>query len=89
MIKSLVPGSKCVVYLATSNDEIVKCSGKFDGFVPVGEDSSMCIILDESHGELAGKVRLIPTNMIAAIDIIEMAKEEEDEKKYEDNHYYS
>lgn len=89
MIKSLVPGSKCVVYLTTSNEEIVKCSGKFDGFVPVGEESSLCIILDESHGELAGKVRLIPTNMIAAIDIIEMAEEEEEKKKYEDNHYYS
>ncbi len=89
MIKNLVPGSKCVVYVATSNEEVSKNSGTFQGFVPVGEDSSICLELDGNHGELEGTLRLIPTNMIAAIDVIELAKEEKEEKKYEDTHYYS
>ncbi len=89
MIKNLTPGSKCVVYSAASNDDIVKTSGRFEGFVPVGEESSLCIVLDETHGDMAGKVRLIPTNTIAAIDIIELAKKEDKVEKYEANHYFS
>ena len=89
MIKNLVPGSKCVVYIATSNEDITKNSGTFQGFVPVGEDSSLCLILDDTHGDMKGTLRLIPTNMIAAVDVIELAEEEVETKKYEDTHYYS
>ena len=87
-MEGLNPGSRCVIYLATSQEEIAKTCGTFQGFVPVGEESSLCIVLDESHGELAGKVRLIPTNMIAAIDIIEPAERKEEKETYEDTHYY-
>ncbi len=87
-MEGLTPGSKCIIYLATSHEEIAKTHGTFQGFVPVGEESSLCIVLDETHGELAGKTRLIPTNMIAAIDIIEAAEIEENEEHYEDTHYY-
>ncbi len=86
----LVPGSKCVIYLATSNEEIAKVSGTFEGFVPVGEDSSLCITLDKSHGDKKGLVRLIPINMIAAIDVIELAEKKETDEGFEDaGHYYS
>ncbi|NPA74975.1 MAG: hypothetical protein GXO25_02695 [Euryarchaeota archaeon] len=85
----LVPGSKCVVYSVSSNDEIMKTYGIFKGFVPVGEDSSLCIELDSNHGDMQGKYRLIPTNMISAIDIIELAEPKQEEKKYVDTHYYS
>ena len=87
-MENLLPGSKCVVYVSTSHDEIAKTRGTFEGFVPVGEESSLCIVLDESHGELKGKVRLIPTNVIVAIDIIEAAEPEETKDGYEDTHYY-
>ena len=87
-MQNLVPGSKCVVYISTSHEEIAKTSGTFEGFVPVGEESSLCITLDENHGALAGKMRLIPTNMIVAIDIIEAAEEEEKTENYEETHYY-
>ncbi len=82
----LTPGSKCVIYSVSSNDEILKTSGTFRGFVPVGEDSSVCIEIEE---EEKPKYRLIPTNMIAAIDIIELAEPVKEEKKFTDTHYYS
>ncbi len=86
----LIPGSKCVVYLTTTNEEIAKVSGTFEGFVPVGEDSSLCIRLDENHGDKKGLIRLIPVNMVAAIDVIELAEKKESDEKYEDTgHYYS
>ena len=87
-VETLVPGSKCVVYAATSHEEVAKSSGTFQGFVPVGEESSLCIVLDERHGEMAGKIRLIPTNMIVAIDVIEMAHVEDNRETNEDTHYY-
>ena len=89
MVETLTPGSKCVIYSVTSNDDIMRTSGTFQGFVPVGEDSSLCIELDSTHGELKGKQRLIPTNMIAAIDILEMAELEKEDKNYVDTNYYS
>ena len=86
-MESIALGSKCVVHLATSNEELQKNSGTFCGFVPVGEDTSLCLILDEKHGELSGKIRLIPTNTILAIDIIETGKEEKKKENIE-GHYY-
>ncbi len=86
-MESLALGSKCVVYVATSREEVQKSSGTFCGFVPVGEESSMCIVLDETHGELSGKIRLIPTNMIVAIDVIELGKDES--KREQEEAYYS
>lgn len=87
-MKNLLPGSRCIIYVSTSHEEIAKTVGTFEGFVPVGEESSLCVVLDESHGELAGKTRLIPTNMIVAIDVLEEGEEEEIEETYEENHYY-
>ncbi len=87
-LEKLTPGSKCVVYSLSSNDMVVKSSGIFRGFVPLGEDTSICLELDETHGELKGRLRLIPLGSIASIDVIELAEihEEEDE---EEKIYYS
>ncbi len=86
-MESLALGSKCVVYVATSREDVQRSSGTFCGFVPVGEESSMCIVLDENHGELSGKIRLIPTNMIVAIDVIELGKEESKREQVEGAYY--
>ncbi len=86
-MESLALGSKCVVYVATSREDIQRSSGTFCGFVPVGEESSICLILDESHGEIGGRIRLIPTNMIIAIDVIELGNEEERKENIEGSYY--
>ncbi len=86
-MESLALGSKCVVYVATSREDMQRSSGTFCGFVPVGEDSSICIVLDDSHGELSGKIRLIPTNVIVAIDVIEMRSEKGKKENIEGSYY--
>ncbi len=88
-MKELTPDSKCVIYSVSSNEEILKTSGTFKGFVIIGDDSFLCIELGEEHGENAGKTRLISTNMIAVIDIQELAEVKKEEEKYPDTHYYS
>ena len=86
-MESLALGSKCVVYVATSREDVQKSSGVFCGFVPVGEESSMCLILDDAHGELKGKIRLIPTDMIVAIDVIELRSGEGKKENIEGSYY--
>lgn len=87
-MEKLTPGSKCIVYSMSSNEMVVKTSGIFRGFVPLGEDTSICIELDESHGEMKGKLRLIPLGAISSIDIIELVEDEEEESE-EEKIYYS
>jgi len=65
----------------------MKSSGIFQGFVAVGEDTSLCLELNESHGKLKGKTRLIPLSSIAAIDVIEFAEEKEEEDEGEKLYY--
>ncbi|MCD6370380.1 MAG: hypothetical protein J7L63_02650 [Thermoplasmata archaeon] len=87
-MEKLTPGSRCVVYSLSSNEIVVKSSGIFRGFVALGEDTSICLELDENHGEKKGILRLIPLGAIASIDVIELAElhEEDDE---EEKIYYS
>lgn len=86
-MNKLTIGSKCVVYSLTAHNSIMKSRGTFKGFVAVGEDTSLWLELDESHGEMKGKTRLIPIGSIAAIDVIEFAEEEEEEDEGEKLYY--
>jgi len=83
----LTIGSKCIVYSISSHDAILKTTGTFKGFVAVGEDTSLCIELDENHGDMKGKVRLIPLSSVAVIDVIEFAEEEPEEDEGEKLYY--
>lgn len=87
-MEKLTPGSRCVVYSLSSNEMVVKSSGIFRGFVALGEDTSICLELDENHGEKKGTLRLIPLSAIASIDIIELAEPHEEEDE-EEKIYYS
>lgn len=86
-MNKLTLGSRLVVYSISSHDGLMKSSGIFRGFVAVGEDTSLCLELDDTHGELKGKTRLIPLSAIAAIDVIELAEEEEEEDEGEKLYY--
>lgn len=86
MINNITQGSKCVLYIATEHSDVEKTSGTFEKFLSIGEDLAMVIMLDESHKELKGKMRIIMVNAISAIDIIdlkeEVKKSEEDKATY-------
>ncbi|MEM0161287.1 MAG: hypothetical protein QXO58_03315 [Thermoplasmata archaeon] len=86
MINNITSGSKCVVYIASDHSELEKTSGTFEKFISIGEDLAMVLILDETHKELKGKMRIIMVNAISAIDILdlkdEVKKNEEDKATY-------
>ena len=84
-MKGLKVGSKYVFYVALHREDIMVTSGTFVGYRLLGEDAAVCVMLDETHGEKKGQIRVIPIGFIAAIDIVE----EKGDSEHAENIYYS
>ncbi|MEE9236850.1 MAG: hypothetical protein V3U52_03595 [Thermoplasmata archaeon] len=72
-------GSRYRLTSAESREKPMETIGTFKGFTTIGTDDALVMELDESHGDLSGKIRLIPLHMILSIDVIEAADEEEED----------
>jgi len=77
---ALTPGSRVRVRSAGPDDTPIVSNGSFRGLVSIGGDNSLAIELEGGDGEEAGRVRLVPIPAILAIDIIEVAKAEEEKR---------
>ena len=77
-IQELVAGSIYRITSLGSREEPMITTGKFLGYAGLGNADAICIELDKSHKKLAGKVRMIPSHMILALDVL---KEEKDKDK--------
>lgn len=77
----LTIGSQYRVKSLESKDSPLITHGKFLGYTPIGHDDGICIELDDSHKDMAGRIRVIPAHMIIAIDIIKAAKTKEEKNK--------
>ena len=71
----LTKGSRYRVQSVETRDKPMLSHGVFRGYAAVGPDDAMCIELDESHRELAGKIRIIPCHMVLSIDVVEQIEE--------------
>jgi hypothetical protein len=83
----LTEGSTYKITSLGTKDTPVITNGTFKGYSVVGNMDAICIELDKSHKELAGKVRIIPTHMVMLIDVVK-AKEAKEEKKTEESVFY-
>ena len=79
------------VYKITSlggRDVLLETEGVFKGFISMGVDETGLLIeLNRNHGDMSGKIRIVPIHMILLIDILESR---ENEKKDDDklmSHY--
>ncbi len=79
----LTKGSKYRLISAQARDKPMETVGVFKGFTSIGPDEALVMELDESHGELSGKIRVVPLHMVLAIDVIEAAEEEEEAREPE------
>lgn len=79
----LTKGSKYRIESVETKDKPLVSHGVFKGYTAIGPDEGICIELDDSHKEMAGRVRIIPCHMIIAIDVVEAAKGEERGKEPE------
>jgi len=85
----LTEGSLYHIISMGTRDRPLETVGIFRGYTGIGADEGICIEMGEKHGDLAGKIRVIPTHMVFAIDIIEPAeKEDETEKREEPAGYF-
>jgi len=73
----LTKGSKYRIESVETKDKPLVSRGIFRGYTAIGPDDWICIEFDDSHKEMAGRLRIIPCHMIIAIDVVEAAKEEE------------
>lgn len=80
-------GSRYRIQSMGTRDEMVVTHGVYRGQVTLGDYTAVAIELDDSHKELAGKIRLIPSHMILALDMLSIVEEadeadEETERSY-------
>jgi hypothetical protein len=81
----LTLGSKYKIRSLASREAVLETSGTFRGVVSVGTIDGLA--MEVADGDMKGKVRVIPTHMVLAIDILEAAKKEEEAVEDSDMHY--
>ncbi|MFH0816339.1 MAG: hypothetical protein V1934_05940 [Methanobacteriota archaeon] len=77
----ITKGSKYRVVSLESKDSPLVTHGTFLGYTVIGSNEGLCMKLDESHKESAGRLRIIPAHMVSSIDIIKAAEPEKDKGK--------
>lgn len=84
---TLTLGSKYHVRSLATREAALDTRGTFRGVVSVGTIDALAMELDATHGELKGKLRVIPSHMVTSIDIVEAVKKEEAQVEGHDLHY--
>ena len=78
----LTEGSEYKITSLGGKDTTLKTEGVFKGFISMGVDETGLLMeLSANHGDMAGKIRIVPLHVILLIDIL-TAKE--NEKKEDD-----
>lgn len=72
----LTLGSRYRIRSLASREAIIETVGTFRGVVGLG--SIDAIAMEVAEGDMKGKLRVIPTHMVVAIDILEAAKKDEE-----------
>jgi hypothetical protein len=84
---TLTKGSKWKVISSGGEGKPIVSVGVFKGYVAFGHDSAIGIELDSTHGEDAGRIRVIPCVSVLSLDLISI-KQEEEEKDTEERGVY-
>jgi hypothetical protein len=84
----LVIGSTYRIFSLGSREEKLETRGIFRGVVSIGTIDALAIELGPKHeAEIAGKIRVIPSHMILALDVLEAVKEPEEDTGEATMHY--
>ena len=71
-----------------TRDKLIETEGVFKGFISVGVDGTGLLMeLGQAHGDMAGKIRIVPLHAILLIDVLSA---KENNKKEDDkgmSHY--
>jgi len=84
----LTEGSVYKIISLGSRDNLIETEGVFKGFISIGVDETGLLMeLNSSHGDMAGKMRIIPLHVILLIDVLDV-KEEEKKDDYKGISHY-
>lgn len=79
------------VYKITSlggHDKLFETEGTFKGFINIGVDETGLLMeLNKNHGEMTGKIRIVPLHVILLIDILDAKTNEKKDDSKEMSHY--
>ena len=82
---TLTLGSKYHVRSLASREAVLETRAVFTGVVSIGTIDALALELLD--GEMKGKIRVIPSHMVLAIDILEAAKKEDEPTEDASMHY--
>lgn len=84
----LTEGSVYKITSLGSRESVIESEGVFKGFISIGVDETGILMeLSESHGNLAGKNRIVPLHVLLLIDVLD-AKENEKKDDYKGMAHY-
>ena len=79
------------VYKITSlgaRENVIETEGTFKGFISIGVDETGLLMeLSSTHGEMTGRIRIVPLHVILLIDILDAKENEEKEDDKGMAHY--
>ena len=84
----LTEGSVYKITSLGSREKLIETEGTFRGFITIGVDETGLLMeLGASHGESAGKTRIIPLHVMLLIDIVNL-KENQRKDDYKGMDHY-
>ena len=85
----LIEGSRYKVISIGGRDNTLETEGVFKRFASIGIDEGGVVIeLGDNHGEMKGKMRIVPLHAILAIDILDIKEHDKKDDDKETSHYY-
>lgn len=85
----LTEGSHYRIISIGGRDTSLETEGIFKGYANLFIDEGGLIMeLGDTHGELQGKIRLIPLHAILSIDVLDAKEDKKKDDMKDTNHYY-
>jgi hypothetical protein len=78
---AMTVGSSYLVRSVDAKDKPLETRGKLRGYASIGQETALAMELDESYGDMKGKLRFIPLNVIMSVDVIKAVDKPDDKGK--------
>ena len=84
----LTEGSEYKISSLGGRDNVLETEGVFKGFISIGVDETGLLMeLSASHGDFAGKIRIVPLHVILLIDVLSAKSNDKKDDDKELSHY--
>jgi hypothetical protein len=84
----LTVGSKYRIRSLESRDNPLISQGVFKGYTAFAHEDAICMELDDSHKDDKGKIRVIPSHMVIALDVLSAAEDQTSKEKDQETSVY-